>query len=439
MSVQRVAYKYRAQPNTQQRLLLAKTFGSCRFLYNKYVELNNANYAQWLANGKPKGQSFTIPIELTFKTDNTFLKEVDSLALMNVRRHFEQAMKAFYDSCTGKRKGKKVQAPKFHKKGVAKDSYTSSLVGTNIRLDGKRLKLPKVGWLKIILHRELPQDGRILSVTVTREKDYTYYVSILVERDVTLPHKRALSKPLDTQRVVGLDMSMSDFYVSSDKGHDATRTKYVRQYRKAEKRLKRLNRRHSRKRLVDTGKTVYSKRWSKDIKVKEPSRNRDKARLRLARAHRKVANRRVDFICQEAARLSKSYDVIVVEDLNMQGMSRSLHLGKSVGDLGWGMFINRLAWACQKNGCLLVKADKWYASSKRCNDCGYEYKELTLSEREWVCPQCGCIHDRDVNAALNLRDWYITHYYNTVGTTGMYACGDSASTRGGDTAGELSR
>ena len=439
MSVQRVAYKYRVQPNTQQRLLLAKTFGSCRFLYNKYVELNNTHYTQWLANGKQKGRFLTIPVESTFKTDNTFLKEVDSLALMNVRRHFEQAMKAFYDSCTGKRKGKKVQAPKFHKKGVAKDSYTSSLVGTNIRLDGNSLKLPKVGWLKIILHRELPQDGRILSVTVTREKDGTFYVSILVERDVTLPQKRVLSKPLNTQRVVGLDMSMEDFYVSSDKGHDATRTKYVRQYRKAEKRIKRLNRRHSRKQLVDTGKTAFSKRWGKDIKVKEPSRNRDKARLRLARAHRKVANKRLDFICQEAARLSKNYDVIVVEDLNMQGMSRSLHLGKSVGDLGWGTFIQRLAWACEKNGCLLVNADKWYASSKRCNDCGYEYKELTLSEREWVCPQCGCIHDRDVNAALNLRDWYINHYDNTVGTTGMYACGDLASTRGGDTAGELSR
>ena len=146
MSVQRVAYKYKVQPNSQQRLLLAKTFGSCLFLYNKYVELNNANYAQWLANGKPKGQSFTIPVESTFKADNAFLKEVDSLALMNVRRHFEQAMKAFYDSCTGKRKGKKAQAPKFHKKGVAKDSYTSSLVGANIRLDGNRLKLPKVGW-----------------------------------------------------------------------------------------------------------------------------------------------------------------------------------------------------------------------------------------------------------------------------------------------------
>ena len=438
MALQHIAYKYRALPNNQQRLLLVKTFGSCRFLYNKYVELNNLNYAQWLANGKPKGQFFTIPIESTFKAENTFLKEVDSLALMNVRRHFEQALKAFYASCTGKRKGKKVQAPKFHKKGVAKDSYTSSRTHNSIRLNDNHLKLPKVGWIKIILHRELPRDSKILSVTVTREKDGTFYVSILMEREVTLPHKRALSKPLDTQRVVGIDMSMSDFYVSSDNGHDATRTKYVRQYRKAEKRIKRLNRRHSRKQLVDNGKTVYSKRWGKDIKVKEPSCNRDKARLRLARAHRKVANKRLDFICQEAARLSKNYDVIVVEDLNMQGMSRSLHLGKSVGDLGWGMFIQRLTWACEKNGCVLVKADKWYASSKRCNDCGYEYKELTLSEREWVCPQCGCIHDRDINAALNLRDWYINQY-NTVGTTGIYACGDSAPTLDGDTLGELNR
>lgn len=437
MSLQRTAFKYRALPNGRQRELLAKTFGCVRLVYNKYVELNNAAYAEWVANGKPKGQPFTIPIESTFKDGSPFLREVDSLALMNVRRHFEQALKAFYASCTGKRKGRKVKPPKFHKKGVAKDSYTTSVVNGNIRLDGGRLKLPKVGWLKIVLHRELPQDGRILSVTLTREKDGTFHVSILTEREVTLPQKRAFSKPLGERRVVGLDMSLNDFYVSSDKGRDATRTKYVKRYREAERRLKRLNRRHSRKRLVDTDKTVFSKRWGKDVKVKEPSRNREKARLRLAKQHRKVADKRLDFVCQEAARLSKAYDVIVVEDLDMQAMSQALRLGKSVGDLGWGMFVQRLAWACEKNGCLLVKAEKWFASSKRCNDCGYVYKGLSLSEREWACPWCGCVHDRDVNAALNLRDWY--YHHNTVGTMGIYACGDSASTLGGDALGEPSR
>ena len=424
------AFKYRLKPNKQQREFFARCFGCVRLVYNECVAFGLSDAKRVRKDG---GAHAAVPQVSSLKGKYPFLKGADSLALANAKRNYEAARNAWWQSLKGKRKGKKVQPPTFHKKGVVKDSYTTNNQHGTVAIQDCKVKLPKIGWVRIVQHR--PLEGVIRSATVTREKDGTFYVSILTERDVTLPHKRALSKPLDTQCVVGLDMSMSDFYVSSDKGHDATRTKYVRQYRKAEKRIKRLNRRHSRKQLIDTGKTVYSKRWSKDVKVKEPSRNRNKARLRLARAHRKVANRRLDFICQEAARLSKSYDVIVVEDLNMAGMSRSLHLGKSVGDLGWGMFIQRLMWACEKNGCLLVKADKWYASSKRCNDCGYEYKELTLSEREWVCPQCGCIHDRDVNAALNLMDYY----YNTVGTTGMYACGDSASTHGGDTAGELNR
>ena len=424
------AFKYRLKPNKQQREFFARCFGCVRLVYNECVAFGMSDAERVRKEG---GAYAAVPQVSSLKDKYPFLKEADSLALANAKRNYEAAQKAWWQSIKGKRKGKKVQPPTFHKKGVVRDSYTTNNQHGTVGIQDGKVKLPKIGWVRIVQHR--PLEGVVRSATVTREKDGTFYVSILVELDVTLPQKRVLSKPLNTQRVVGLDMSMEDFYVSSDKGHDATRTKYVRQYRKAEKRIKRLNRRHSRKQLVDTGKTVYSKRWGKDVKVKEPSRNRDKARLRLARAHRKVANKRLDFICQEAARLPKSYDVIVVEDLNMQGMSRSLHLGKSVGDLGWGMFIQRLAWACEKNGCLLVNADKWYASSKRCNDCGYEYKELTLSEREWVCPQCGCIHDRDVNAALNLRDYY----YNTVGTTGMYACGDLASTRGGDTAGELNR
>ena len=426
------AFKYRLKPNKAQREFFARCFGCVRLVYNECVAFGLADNERVRKEG---GEHSPLPQVSSLKGKYPFLKDADSLALANAKRNYEAARNAWWRSLKGERKGRKVKPPKFHKKGVAKDSYTTNNQHGTVATQDGRLKLPKVGWVRFIEHR--PLEGVIRSATVSREKDGTFYVSILTERDVQLPTKRAEQKPLDAQRVVGLDMSLNDFYVSSDKGRDATRTKYVKRYREAERRLKRLNRRHSRKRLVDTDKTVFSKRWGKDVKVKEPSRNREKARLRLAKQHRKVADKRLDFVCQEAARLSKAYDVIVVEDLDMQAMSQALRLGKSVGDLGWGMFVQRLDWACEKNGCLLVKAEKWFASSKRCNDCGYVYKGLSLSEREWACPWCGCVHDRDVNAALNLRDWY--YHHNTVGTTGIYACGDSASTLGGDALGEPSR
>ena len=426
MALRHVAYKYRVVPTESQQVLLAKTYGCCRFLYNQYVEWNNNAYKKWSEGGKQKGTYEKMPLESTFKMDYTFLKEVDSTTLMNVRRHFEQATTNFVKSRTGKRKGKKVKAPQFKKKFKCKDSFTSSVVNRNIRLNGNKLRLPKLGELELILHRPFPDDARILSVTVSRERDGSTYASILCEIDMEEVPCRAMSKPIKEQKVIGLDMSLTNFYVSSDK-ETHTRTKYVKNYRKAEKKLKRLNKQHSRKELVGTGEYVFSKKWQKDVEKKEPSKNREKARLRLAKQHRKVANRRLDFCCQEAARLSKANDTIVIEDIDMQAMAQSLHLGKSVNDLGFGIFKKRLAWACEKNGCLLVKADRMYASSKTCNECGYVNKELQLSDCEWVCPHCGCVHNRDFNAALNLRNWYYEHY-DTAGTAGIHACGDGINT-----------
>ena len=426
MAVKHMAYKYRVKPTESQQVLLAKTYGCCRFLYNMYVVWNNNAYKKWIEGGKQKGTYDKIPIESTFKKDYDFLKEVDSTALMNVRRHFEQAINSFIKSRTGKRKGRKVNAPKFHKKFKCKDSFTSSIVNGNIRLNGNLLRLPKIGDLELILHRQFPDGAKILSVTVSRERDGSVYASISCEIDMNETPCRAITKPIEEQKVIGLDMSLTEFYVSSDK-ETHTRTKYVKQYRKGEKKTKRLNRQLSRRKLFGTGEYVFSQKWQKDVEVKEPSKNREKARLRLAKHCRKVANKRLDFCCQEAARLSKNNDVIVIEDIDMQAMAQSLHLGKSVDDLGFGMFKQRLAWACEKNGCLLVKADKFYASSKTCNACGYKNTGLQLSDREWACPNCGCVHDRDFNAALNLRDWYYQQY-NTAGTAEIHACGDGIPT-----------
>ena len=387
------AFKYRLRPTQTQREYFSRCFGCVRLVYNACVERGIAREEPLLVSA--------------LKADKPFLKDVDSLALANAVQHYRAAKREWLKSLSGKRKGRKVKAPTFHKKGQARDSYTTNNQHGTVAVKDGMVKLPKVGWVTMVQHR--PLEGAVRSATVSREKDGTFYVSILCLVNAEIPTPRAEEKPVEEQRIVGLDMSLTHFYVSSDEELDATRTKYVRRFREAEKRVKRLNRQHSRKQLVPTGEVRFSRKWQKDIPIKEPSHNREKARLRLAKAHRRVANRRLDFICQEASRLSKTYDVIVVEEIDMQAMARSLRLGKSVNDLGWGAFINRLAWACEKNGCTLVKADRWFASSKTCSVCGHKNDELTLSDREWTCPHCGAHHDRDRNAALNLRAWYYTN------------------------------
>lgn len=416
-----ISYKYRMQPNELQKQQLLKTFGCARKLYNELVAWGNDEYERWKANGKLKGDFKPIPLVTYFKKQFPYMKEVDSLALMQVRTHYENARKAFVSSLKGKRKGKKVKPPKFKKKGVSKDSFTTNNQGGTVSLlDNSHIKLPKFkSGIKVACHREL--EGNIRQATVSMEKDGTFYVSILCDVPEQQVQKREVNK------VIGLDMSLPHFYVSSEKEENDTMC-YTALYRKSQKKLARLQRGVSRKEMQDTEFTYFNKKWNKEVVVKKPSHNREKARQRLARLHRKISNRRLDFIRKTASRLTKNYDCIVIEDLNMQGMSRCLHLGKSVMDLGWGMFVQWLEWDCEKNGCTLVKADKWFASSKICNHCGSENSVLRLSDREWVCEVCGSLIDRDYNAACNLRDYYLNTIH-TVGTTGINACGENASTK----------
>ena len=377
--LQHIAYKYKLIPTEEQKVYFSKCFGCARLVYNRYVAFSKEDNARVKAEG---GKYSELPQVSVLKKELDFLKEVDSLALANAKQNFEGALKGWWKSLKGKRKGKKLSPPKFKKKGISKDSYTTNNQNGTISVKDNIVKLPKIGEVEFINHRPIEDDCKIKSATISREKDGTYFISILCDREYDMPFKRAYDKPMEERNVVGLDMSLSEFYVSSDQSLNITKAKYVRQYRKDER--------------------------------------------KLAKLHRRIANRRRDFIIQEAARLAKAYDVIVFEDLNMQAMSRTLHLGKSVNDLGWGMFKQWLAIQCDKRGCELVVADKWFPSSKTCNHCGTVNKELKLSEREWVCKECGCIIDRDYNAACNLRDWYIKNY-NTVGTPEIYACGDSAS------------
>lgn len=425
MQVQ-VGYKYRIRPTEKQMDYLSRCFGCTRLVYNKYVVFAKEDSKRV----RETGDKFRKLPEITeFKKEFPFLSEIDSLALSNTKQQFQAALNNWWKSLQGKRKGRKLKAPNFKKKGKCKDTYTTNNQNGTIKLCGTHLKVPKLKEpIEVVLHRPLPNGCEIKFATFSREKDGSYFVSLSIVFELETTER--VFKPLDELRVVGLDMSMEHFVVSSNELENDPEfngfPKYIRQYRKAEKRLKRLNRQHSRKLTFDTGEYVFSKKWQKDVEKKEPSKNKEKARLRLAKLHRKVANKRREHALQTAVYYAKNYDVIIIEDIDMQAMARTLHLGKSACDLGFGQFKAFLEWQTKKRGCLLAKADKWFASSKTCNDCGFINKALKLSDREWVCPECGCIHDRDFNAALNLRDWYYQQY-NTAGTAEINACGDCTS------------
>lgn len=396
------AYKYRIYPNKEQQTKMNQFFGCCRFVYNKCIEWYSDAYKSWKENGTDIGKT---PLLTDFKKDFEFLKECDNAALAYSRSNFERAIKDFIKSKNGKRKGKRLGFPQFKSKHKSKMTYKTCDAHGGIRfVDDSHIKLPKMGLVKCVKHRDF--DGVIKAVTVEMKPSGKYYVSVMVECPNEIELKINKKNNYNNLNVVGLDMSLSDFVVSSHE-EDNTIVKYVRNYRKNEKHLSKLQRKISRK--------------------EKGSKNRMKSKRQVAVLHEKIANQRKDFINKTALYFASKYDVIVLEDINLQNMSRTLHLGKSVTDLGFGEFRTVLEQKCNEYDATIFYVDKWYPSSKTCSSCGAINKSLKLSDREWACTECGTCHNRDFNAALNLEQ-YFTNQYNTVGTTEINACGDNAST-----------
>lgn len=394
------AYKYRLLPNEQQKVYLNRCIGCARFVYNNLLSDYKSQFDQRLDKPKIK--------EVTFlKQTYSFLNEVDSLALANAKMHLSTALKNFFESRNKKRKGKKVGFPKIHKKSKCRLSYTTNNQGGNIRIEDGRIKLPKIGYVEIVYHREI--EGNIKSVTISQERDGTYYISILTDYDFETRKDKDTS--LDNLKVVGIDMSYKEFAVDSDTVMDETKPKFDRQYRKAEKKRARLNRWMSRK-------------------VKG-SNSRIKARIKLSKLDRKIANRRNDFCHKISKYYATKYDVIVLEDINMQDMQKKGFTGhgKSISDLCFGKFKEYLKYKCELYDSCIMYAEKWFASSKTCNHCGERNELLQLSDREWVCPSCGCVIDRDFNAACNLRDYFFRVIdIDTAGTAEINAVGEQTNT-----------
>lgn len=318
--------------------------------------------------------------EKDYKSEFEWLKEVDSVALQQSNKDLISAYSNFFKSLSGKRNGKSG-FPKFHKKGQ-KESYRTQNNNNVIRIDflNQKVHLPKLGDVKFKDGRS-SFPGKIKNATISKTKTGKYFVSLLYEYDREIKQfdlEAALDKGLF---IKGLDMSLEHFYVDEC----GRSPEYVRLYKKYEDRIAYLQKKVSKK--------------------KKGSSNRRKAQLRVNKIHEKIANSRKDFVEKLSTSLIRENDVIVIESLNMQNMAQVLKLGKSVNDLGWGMFVSRLNQKAIDSGKSIIQADKWFASSKTCSTCGYINNDLQLGDREWVCPKCNTHHLRDMNAGINLREY----------------------------------
>jgi len=352
------AYKFRIYPNTEQTVMFAKTFGCVRFIYNKMLGDKIAYY-----NENQKDLS-CYPSQ--YKSEFPFLKEVDSLALVGAQNNLKAAYKNFFRDTT-------IGFPKFKSKRNSHKSYTTNCINGNIKIHDGHIILPKVGIVKMKQHRAIPENYVLKSVTVSKTPSGKYYASILFEYEKII-------EPVEIKEIIGLDFSMAELYVDSN----GNEPQYNRYYRRSLDKLKKMSRALS--------------------KMKKFSSNWYKQKHKIAILHEKITNQRKDFLHQQSRKIANSYDLVGVEDLNMKAMSQALNFGKSVSDNAWGMFRTLLKYKLDDMGKYFVTIDKWFPSSKLCNICGYKNDALDLSVRDWTCPDCGTHHDRDVNAAVNIRN-----------------------------------
>ena len=352
-------FEYRIYPNASQQELLQKTFGCCRWVYNKVLSMRQEEYA---TGGKTKGiNSYITLIPQWKKSEAPWLSEADSMALQQSLRDLDKAYKNFF------RNPGKVGFPRFKSKHASRKSYRTNSITV---IDDKHIKLPKLGLVKARISR--PTEGRILSATVKQVASGKYYVTVCC---TDVPESQM---PQGSVEVMGIDAGVHDLMTRSD----GVKVVNPESLGKMERKLAREQRRLSRK--------------------QRGSANRAKQRRRIALAHERVANRRKDAIHKATTEAVRESQAIAVEDLNVKGMQHNRHLAKAVSDASMGEALRQLGYKCAWHGRGFVKVGRFYPSSKTCGCCGAVFDGLTLAMREWVCPECGAHHDRDLNAARNI-------------------------------------
>lgn len=355
------AYKYRIYPNKQQEEQIQKTFGCCRFVYNQTLTYRKEKYE------KDKESMNKIAcnnyVNQVLKKEFEWLKEVDKFSLTNSVYNMDSAYQKFFKEHTG--------YPKFKSKHNHYKSYKTNYTSGNIEVsfENNTIKLPKLKWVKAKIHRDFV--GKIKSVTISQVPSGKYYVSVLVETE-HIPIKF-------TGSCVGIDLGIKDLLITSD-GEKKENPRHIKKY---EDKLAKEQRKLSHK--------------------KKSGKNWDKQRIKVARIHEKIRNSRIDNLHKITHELISENQVIVSEDLSVSDMLKNHHLAKAISDCGWYELTRQISYKSEWNNRQYIKIGRFTKSSQPCHVCGYINPDTKdLSVREWVCPQCDTIHDRDINAAINI-------------------------------------
>jgi putative transposase len=406
MQIQK-AFKFRLYPTEEQQIELSKHFGAARFVYNRYLDIRKTVFLETgtSLNYNDCANDLTI---LKSYDDFHWLKEADSQVLQQTLKNLDKAFENFFCNLkegTLPKAGKKPRKdgmPKGYPKFHSKHDDQSIRYPQRVTIDGSLVYLPKVGKVKAVIHRQL--EGTIKNATVSKTKTGKYFVSLQCEVEAPEPADRS------NDPEIGIDLGLIDF-VSLSNDDKIPSPKF---YRNAERTLKIRQRRLSRKLEAKKANKLWINRDKGDHSIKD-------AAQRVAATHEKIANRRLDFHHQLSRQLVNQYGLIAFEDLNIKGMMANGHLAKSIGDAGWAQFVNFVTYKQAWAGGEVRHVDRFFPSSKLCHDCGHKNTNLKMRDREWVCTNCGTIHDRDTNAAKNILN------QATVGATESNAVGYTSS------------
>ena len=355
-------YKYRIYPNKSQTVLLEKHIGCCRFVYNKLLHIKKVLYEKF----RVSISEFDLNTHITvLKEIYPWLKEVNSQSLQQASKNLNSAYNHFFKDKSG-----------FPKKKSKKNPLQSFQIPQHYRIEGKKILLPKIGLMKIKLHRDILQ-GKMKTATISRTPTGKYYISIIVENELEYPEKQEFSHAT----MIGVDVGSFTFATLST-GEKIDHPKFLKS---SLKRLKCLQKRVSKKVIG--------------------SNNRRKAVKHLSRIHELITNQRNDFQHKVSIKLIRENQAVAVETLNIKGMMSNHCRAQSTGDSAWYSFVLKLQYKAEWFGKTVLKIGQWLPSSKKCNVCGYKHPNLTESIREWQCPECKNTHDRDINAAINIKNF----------------------------------
>lgn len=362
-------YKYRLLPNKHQIELINKHIDACRLIYNLALEVKSYAYATQRKNLT----CFDLIRQLTdLKNEFTWLKQVDSQSLQQAVINLDKAFNQFFNG--------HASFPKFKNK-YATQSFRNPH-GKAVTIKHGKLCQPKFTkrrGIKIVIDREFK--GDIKNTTISRTATGKYFVSVLVDNKKSLP----ITKVISQETAIGIDLGIKSFIVTSE-GIKISNPKH---YQKSLCRLKYLNRQHS--------------------KRKKDSNNRKKSKIKLALCHEKISNQRKDFLHKLSSGLINNHDTLCFETLQIQNMAKNRKLSQSIQSVGWGMFVEMCKYKASWNGKNILQISTFQPSTKICSNCGHTNHTLTLADREWICANCNTLHDRDINAAVNIKNYSLNN------------------------------